>query len=252
MIAVTDLHKAFGTNQVLRGIDLAIERGDSLVILGGSGAGKSVLLRHLCGIYLGDRGQVSVDGINLAALDKRQLMAFRCRIGMCFQEGALFDSLSAFENVAFPIRRHHRKLREAEVRDRVQECLEMVGMPTVGKLMPSQMSGGMRRRVGFARAIALKPELLLFDEPTTGLDPIMTSVLGDIILRLREQLNTTTITITHDIQSARKIATQIAMLFRGKVIHTDRNPAFFEADEPVLRQFLEGRSEGPATEGLFK
>ncbi len=252
MIQVTDLHKSFGGNHVLRGIDLSVARGESLVILGGSGTGKSVLLRHLCGLYLCDRGQVVVDGIDLATLEKRRLMEFRCRIGMSFQEGALFDSMTAFENVAFPIRRHNRKLKEPEVRERVQECLEMVGMPNVGKLLPSQMSGGMRRRVGFARAIALKPEILLFDEPTTGLDPIMTSILGEIIVRLREQLNTTTVTITHDIQSARRIATQIAMLFQGRVIHSDRNPEFFEAKEPVLRQFLEGRAEGPATEGLFK
>lgn len=252
MIEVQDIHKSFGTNHVLQGISLSIEKGDSLVILGGSGAGKSVFLRHLCGLYLADEGQVNIDGVALRELSKKQLYAFRKRIGMSFQEGALFDSMSAFDNIAFPIRRHLRKLKEKEIRIRVQECLELVGMPGVAHLMPSQMSGGMRRRVGFARAIALKPEILLFDEPTTGLDPIMTSVLGDLILNLREQLHTTTITITHDINSAKKIATDIAMLFQGRMIHMDKNPAFFENDHPVVRQFIEGRSEGPATEGLFK
>ena len=140
-------------------------------------------------------------------------------------------------------------MKEKDLRARVNECLEMVGMPEVGSRMPAQLSGGMRRRVGFARSIALQPELLLFDEPTTGLDPIMTSVVGDIIVRLREELHATTVTITHDINSARKIATKIAMLFQGQVIHWDDNPAFFDTDHPVVRQFVEGRSEGPATDG---
>lgn len=252
LIEVCDIHKSFGTNHVLRGISLEVNQGDSIVILGGSGAGKSVLLRHLCGLYLADQGSVRIDGTALRDLNKKQLYVFRRRIGMSFQEGALFDSLNTYENVAFPIRRHHRKMTEKDVGKRVQECLEMVGMPSVASLMPSEMSGGMRRRVGFARAIALKPEILLFDEPTTGLDPIMTSILGDLMVQLRQCLNTTTITITHDIKSARKIATHIAMLFQGKLIHQQDNPAFFGCEHPVVRQFIEGLSEGPATEGLIK
>lgn len=252
MIHIRDIHKSFGTNHVLRGLNFTVEKGDSLVVLGGSGAGKSVLLRHLCGLYIADKGSVEIDGCALKELNKKELMAFRRRIGMSFQEGALFDSMTAFENVAFPIRRHNRSLPEADVKKRVQECLEIVGMPSVADLMPNQLSGGMRRRVGFARAIALKPEILLFDEPTTGLDPIMTSVLGDVIVRLRETYQTTTITITHDIQSAKKIATRIAMLYQGQMIHMDTNPDFFNSDNGVVRQFLEGRSEGPATAGIYK
>ena len=251
-IHVRGLHKSFEANHVLRGLDLDIETGDSVVILGGSGAGKSVFLRHLAGLHTADQGRVLVDDLDLARLSKREMYRYRRRIGMSFQEGALFDSLSALENVAFPIRRHERHLKEPEVRQRAQHCLEQVGMPGVADLMPSQLSGGMRRRVGFARAIALEPEILLFDEPTTGLDPILTSVLAELIVALREQLHTTTVTITHDIALAKKIANRVAMLFKGQLIHLEENPRFFESDNPVVRQFVEGRADGPATKELYK
>ncbi len=251
-IQTVGLHKSFDDNHVLRGVYLSVEKNESLVILGGSGAGKSVLLRHLIGLHRPDRGRVAVDGVGLAELSKKELYRFRRRFGMAFQEAALFDSLSAFENVAFPIRRMARDMSERQVRTRVAECLELVGMPNVGGLKPSELSGGMRRRVGFARAIALKPEILLFDEPTTGLDPIMTSVLNEVIVSLREQLRATTVTITHDLSSARRIASRIAMLFEGRVIHEGSNPQFFETEQPIVRQFIEGRADGPAAEALFK
>jgi len=251
-IQADGLHKSFDSNHVLRGIDLHAEQGDSLVILGGSGAGKSVLLRCLIGLIKPDSGRVTVDGVDLATLSKKELYRFRRRFGMSFQDAALFDSLSAFENVAFPLRRMERDMSERDVRARVEECLDLVGMPNVGKLMPSELSGGMRRRIGFARAIALKPQILLFDEPTTGLDPIMTSVLNDVIVALREELHATTVSITHDLRSARRIASRLAMLFQGEVIHQDENPRFFETDNPIVRQFIEGRAEGPATEALYK
>ena len=247
-----DLHKSFGTNHVLRGVNLQVKKGESLVILGGSGGGKSVLLRHIVGLYIGDEGFVRVAGQSLNGLSRREMYRIRSRFGMSFQEGALFDSLSVFDNVAFPMRRRKHQYSESQVRARVARCLETVGMPNIGHLSPSQLSGGMRRRVGFARAIALEPEILLFDEPTTGLDPIMTSVFNEVIVALREQLNATTITITHDLQSARHIATQVAMLFKGRVIcHRDAD-AFFKSDHEVVRQFIEGRAEGPATEAFIK
>lgn len=251
-IHVSQLHKSFGPNHVLRGVNLDVGKGESLVILGGSGTGKSVFLRHLVGLAIADQGRVVVDGLDLSRLSRADMYRYRRRLGMSFQEGALFDSMTVYENIAFPIRRLRRNLKRAEVRRRVDECLEIVGMPTIGKLMPSELSGGMRRRVGFARAIALEPEILLFDEPTTGLDPIMTSIVSDVIVGMREQLNATTITITHDIGSARKIATRVAMLFEGEVIHHDSRDAFFASDQPIVHQFIEGEAVGPATDALLK
>jgi len=251
-ICIENLHKTFGQNHVLRGVDLTVTPGESMVILGGSGAGKSVLLRHIAGLLKPDSGTVTVDGLHIAELPRDEMLAFRRRLGFSFQDGALFDSMNAFENVAFPIRRHNRRIKEGEVRDRVQHCLELVGMPNVGERMPSELSGGMRRRLGFARAIALEPEVLLFDEPTTGLDPVLTSVLNHVILSLREKLGATTITITHDLASAKAIATRTAMLFKGRVIHQAEGEVFFDSDNPVVRQFVEGRAEGPATEALYR
>lgn len=251
-VSVTDLHKSFGDNHVLRGVNLQLDRAESLVILGGSGAGKSVFLSHLIGLVQADRGSVVIDGENWAELDRKQTYGLRRRFGMSFQEGALFDSMTVFDNIAFPLRRQARNMRPAEVKDRVAECLETVGMPGIAKLMPNELSGGMRRRVGFARAIALKPEILLFDEPTTGLDPIMTTVLGEVIIQMREQLKATTITITHDISSAKLIANRVAMMFKGELVHQADRDDFFNCDDPIVRQFVDGKSKGPATEALIK
>lgn len=252
-VAVRDLHKSFGPNHVLRGVNLAIGRAESLVILGGSGAGKSVFLSHLIGLMTADRGSVEIDGYNWAELDRAQTYNLRTRFGMSFQEGALFDSMTVFDNIAFPLRRQAgTKISAAEIKDRVAECLETVGMPGIAGLMPNELSGGMRRRVGFARAIALKPEILLFDEPTTGLDPIMTTVLGEVIIQMREQLQATTITITHDISSAKLIANRVAMMFKGELVHQAERDDFFNCDDPIVRQFVDGKSKGPATEALIK
>lgn len=252
LIHVKNLEKYFGPKHILKGVNLEVEAGQSLVILGGSGAGKSVLLRHFVGLHTATSGEVIVDGTNLAKLKRHEMYAIRRRFGMSFQEGALFDSMTVFENIAFPLRRHNRKAKANEIKARVQECLDIVGMPTVGEQLPSQLSGGMRRRVGFARTIALKPEILLFDEPTTGLDPIMTSIVGEVIVHMRENLKATTVTITHDIRSAKAIATHVAMLFQGQIILIDEKDAFFQSDHPIVRQFLEGRAQGPATQALLK
>ncbi|CAM2011598.1 ABC transporter ATP-binding protein [Acanthopleuribacter pedis] len=251
-VQVQDLHKSFGANHVLRGVNLAVGRAESLVILGGSGAGKSVFLSHLIGLMQADRGSVTIDGQNWAELDRGQTYDLRTRFGMSFQEGALFDSMTVYDNIAFPLRRQTSKMGKGEIKDRVAECLETVGMPGIAQLMPSELSGGMRRRVGFARAIALKPEILLFDEPTTGLDPIMTTVLGEVIIQMRERLQATTITITHDISSAKMIANRVAMMFKGELVHQAPRDAFFNCDDPIVRQFVDGKSQGPATEALIK
>lgn len=249
LIVTRGVTKSFGSKMVLKGIHVSIARGESLVVLGGSGAGKSVFMKHLIGLLHPDSGEVWVDGRNLAQLDRRALFDLRRRFGMSFQEGALFDSMTVFENIAFPIRRHHRNWSVAQVAARVDECLDLVDLPGTGALMPNELSGGMRRRVGFARAIALKPEILLFDEPTTGLDPVMTSVLSEVIVELRTRLKSTCITITHDLHSARRIATRAAMLYGGKWVLDAPVDAFFRHSDPLVRQFLEGRIHGPMTDG---
>ncbi|MFY9550046.1 MAG: ATP-binding cassette domain-containing protein [Thermoanaerobaculia bacterium] len=227
------------------GIDLSVAPGESVVIVGPSGTGKSVFLKHLIGLVQPDGGKVFVDGQDLWGLDAVQQNALRKKFGMSFQEGALFDSMTVFDNVAFPLRRSGRK--PAEVRARVEECLELVQLPDIANKHPSQLSGGMRRRVGFARAIAHQPEILLFDEPNTGLDPIMTAVITEVILGIRRQLRPTIVTITHHIQSARKIADRMALLFGGHILFQAPPEEFMRSNDPAVRQFVEGRAEGPLT-----
>lgn len=252
MIEILDLKKSFSGKTVLNGVNLKVNRGDSLVILGGSGTGKSVLLRHMVALLKPDSGEVWVDGNRIDALPEKELRLFRHRFGFAFQEAALFDSMTVFENVAFPLRRHRRNMGIKAISNRVQECLSIVGMPGISKLMPSELSGGMRRRVGFARAIALKPEILFFDEPTSGLDPVMTSILNQVIIDLRNELSATTVTITHDLSSAKIISTHLALLVAGKVVEFNDQKAFFQSQNPMVRQFLEGRAEGPLTQTLLK
>lgn len=244
VIEVLNLSKAFGPKVVLSDVNLQVHEGESLVVLGGSGTGKTVLLRTILGLLTPDKGQVKVDGKSIHDLDREALFEVRKNIGMCFQMAALFDSMTVFENVAFSLRRHTR-MGEDEISERVEECLSMVGMKGTEKLKPAELSGGMKRRVGFARAIALKPRILLFDEPTTGLDPVMTDVIGRVILDLKHELGVTTITITHDLKSAFEIADRIALLFRGECIACESPEAFRQNPHPVIQQFLRGDADGP-------
>ena len=239
------LRKSFAGRPVLDGVDLAVRRGESLVIVGPSGTGKSVLLKHLIGLLRPDSGRVFVDGQDLWALDGVQRNDLRKKFGMAFQEGALFDSMSVYDNIAFPLRRSRRT--PSQVRARVEECLELVQLPDIASKRPSELSGGMRRRVGFARAIAHKPEILLFDEPNTGLDPIMTDVIAGVILGIRKQMQPTIVTITHHMPSARKIGDRLALLFGGHILYEAPPEEFMRSDDPAVRQFVEGRADGPLT-----
>ena len=204
-------------------------------------------LKHIIGLLRPDRGNVIIDGVDVTTLSAREANDFRRRFGMAFQEGALFDSMSVFENIAFPLRRH-TKMREPEIRARVEECLEQVHLHGVESKRPSELSGGMRRRVGFARAISLKPEILLFDEPTTGLDPVISDVVAELIVEMDETLHTTTVTITHDMKVAFKIADRVAMLHKGRIIEQGTPEEFQRSTNPFVQQFIEGRAEGPLTE----
>jgi phospholipid/cholesterol/gamma-HCH transport system ATP-binding protein len=238
-IAVIDVWKSFGDKVVLRGVSIEVTAGESLVIVGGSGAGKSVLLKHLIGLIQPDRGQIVVDGEDLARAGHAEALAIRRKFGMSFQEGALFDSMNVFENIAFPLRRHTR-LPEAGIAARVRECLDLVHLKDVESKATSELSGGMRRRVGFARAIALEPEILLFDEPNTGLDPVTSAVIDRVIVEMKENLPVTMVTITHDMKSAFRIADRVAMLRDGHIIAVGDPGTFRATPDPYVQNFLAG------------
>ncbi|MEM9555544.1 MAG: ABC transporter ATP-binding protein [Acidobacteriota bacterium] len=246
-IKISDLRKSFGDKSVLQGIDLEVHAGESLVILGGSGSGKSVLLKHIIGLLRPDSGSVEVDGTDLCRLRGRELTEFRRRFGMAFQEGALFDSMPVRANIAFPLLRRRGRHDHDAIEARVDSCLELVGLEGHGDKLPSELSGGMRRRVGFARAIAHEPDILLFDEPTTGLDPVMTAIIDRVILDLLEGSDTTAITITHDMTSAFRIADRVAMLHGGRIIAVAEPDAFQSLDDARIQQFIQGEAEGPLT-----
>jgi len=243
MIALRDVHKAFGPKPVLRGVDLSVGKGESLAIIGGSGTGKSVLLKCILGLAPPDRGRIEVDGRAVAQDDRD---AFLARFGMLFQGAALFDSLTVWQNVAFRLLRGARKRPKAEAREIAVEKLRRVGLgPDAADLYPSELSGGMQKRVGLARAIAADPEIIFFDEPTTGLDPIMAGVIDDLIREIVTDLGVTAMTITHNMQSVRAIADQVAMLHDGKIRWSGPVARIDGADDPYLRQFVTGSPEGP-------
>jgi phospholipid/cholesterol/gamma-HCH transport system ATP-binding protein len=244
MIRIVNLHKSFSKNKVLSGINLEIETGESMVIIGGSGSGKTVLIKHIIGLLKPDKGDVWVDSIKINTLKEKELNLVRKRFGMLFQGSALFDSMTVGENVAFALRQHSEMLDE-EIEERVKECLRLVGLKDIEQTMPSDLSGGMKKRVALARAIALKPEIILYDEPTTGLDPIMADVINNLIIELREKLEVTSISITHDLVSAYKIADRIAMLYEGKILEIATPEKLRNSPNPVIQQFINGRAEGP-------
>jgi len=244
MIKLADLHKSFGRQKVLDGIDLDIEAGMTTVIIGRSGGGKSVLLKHIIGLLKPDRGQVLLDGTDIARLGERDLNEIRKRFGMLFQEAALFDSMTVGDNVAFPLR-EHTSMKEAEIRRTVADRLASVGLTGVEEKMPSELSGGMRKRVGLARAIAMRPEIVLFDEPTTGLDPVMAEAINRLIIDTQKNFNLTCIVISHDIQSIFEIGHRIAMLYEGKIIEYGTPDQLRASGNPVTVQFLSGSIEGP-------
>ncbi len=243
VIRLMDVHKSFGDKQVLRGVNLAVEEGRSLVVIGGSGTGKSVLLTHGIGRLKPDRGRVEVDGTAIHELGYREIADFRRRFGMAFQEGALFDSMTVAENVGFPLSR--RGMAGPEIVERVAECLASVGLEDAGDKLPSELSGGMRRRVGFARAIAHRPRILLFDEPTTGLDPVTKGTIDELIVELKDSLSSTTLTITHDMASVFRIADRVAMLYDGEIIADMPPDELRRSEDPRVREFLRG-VPGPA------
>lgn len=239
MIEVEGLAKSFGTNAVLRDVHLTIRQGEAVVIIGRSGGGKSVLLKHLIGLLAPDKGAVRVEGIDLACLDERALLRVRRRFGMLFQMAALFDSLSVYENVGFVLRREGNH-SETEVRRLVGEALEMVELGGIESKMPSELSGGMRKRVGLARAIVYRPEIILYDEPTTGLDPVAAGRIDELIRRVWRQLNVTSIAVTHDLKSARSISDRILMLHDGRIYADDTTENILNATDPVVHHFVNG------------
>jgi phospholipid/cholesterol/gamma-HCH transport system ATP-binding protein len=239
---VRDLKKRFGPLPVLQGVTFSIEKGEAISIIGVSGGGKSVLLKHLIGLITPDSGEVCIDGQNIAGLDERQLLPVRRKFGMLFQGAALFDSMTVEENVGFVLNRERRTSPE-EIASRIEQVLDLVGLSGTEKQKPAELSGGMRKRVGLARAVIYHPEILLYDEPTTGLDPIASDTIDQLIIRVVEKLKVTSIAVTHDMRSARRIGQRILMLHEGR-IYADQTPdELFKSKDPVIYRFVNGISE---------
>ncbi len=236
--------KSFGTNRVLRGVDFAIPRGRITAVIGRSGEGKSVLLKHALGLLHPDGGEILVDGVDISQLGGKALNRARSQFGMLFQGAALFDSMTVEENVAFPLVEHTRMTR-AEIAARVRETLRLVGLEDAESRMPSQLSGGMKKRVGLARAIIREPEIVLYDEPTTGLDPMLTDSIHRLIVRMQEMLEITSLMISHDVDKVLDLAHYVGMLHQGKMVFAGTPAEIRASDDPLVRQFIAGSSEGP-------
>jgi len=241
MIEVRDLTRSFGSNSVLNGVTFRIEKGESVVIIGRSGGGKSILLKHLIGLLQPDSGQVLIEGENIVSMNERELLRVRRKFGMLFQGAALFDSMTVAENVAFAFR-NNRSMQPAEMAKKVAEVLEMVDLPGIEDKKPSELSGGMRKRVGLARAIIYQPQIILYDEPTTGLDPIVADSIDKLIMRVRDRLDVTTVVVTHDMRSARRVGQRILMLHERKIYAAAPTDPFFQSQDPIVRRFIDGIS----------
>jgi phospholipid/cholesterol/gamma-HCH transport system ATP-binding protein len=240
MIQLVDVHKSFGSKRVLDGFTLDVPEGETMVIIGYSGTGKSVAIKHIVGLLTPDSGTVVVDGLDVPTLRRQQLYELRAKIGYVFQFAALFDSLTVGENVAMALRKN-RQLSEKDISHRVSESLALVDLEGMEDKFPAELSGGMRKRAGIARAISKRPKYILYDEPTTGLDPVTSAVIDQLMIRMREKLGVTSVVITHDMRSAYSVGTQIAMLYEGKVQQVGSVEAIRQTTDPVVRQFIEGK-----------
>jgi phospholipid/cholesterol/gamma-HCH transport system ATP-binding protein len=246
MIELKNIHKSFGMHKVLEDLNLTIKTGESMVIIGRSGCGKSVLLKHIIGLMRPESGEVIIDGTDITKMSSKELNEMRMKFGMLFQGAALFDSLSVFENVGFQLIEYTDKTTD-EIKERVTECLSKVGLHGIEKVKPAQLSGGMKKRVGLARAISMSPSIILFDEPTTGVDPIMGDIINELIRHLHDTLDVTSITVTHDMKSAYKIADRIAMLYDKHIIEIGTPDEIQNSDSSIVKQFITGSAEGPIT-----
>ena len=246
MITLQDVHKQLAGEAVLNGVDLEIERGETMVIIGRSGSGKSVTIRHMVALLQPDRGSITIDGVDVAALDETGIFELRRKFGVLFQSGALINWLSVYDNVALPLR-EHTDLNDDEIDEKVHERLRLLDLDEHVDKMPADISGGMKKRAGLARAIVLDPEIVLYDEPTSGLDPVMASRITRLIIDVKEKLGVTSVVVTHDMDSAYKIADRIAMLYEGKIVQVGTPDEIRNSTDPVVRQFVEGRIEGPMT-----
>ena len=243
-ITLQEIRKSFGDKPVLRNVNLTVHKGESLVVIGRSGCGKSVMIKHIVGLIKPDSGRVFVDGEDITGFSEHELYRVRKKFGFLFQGSALLDSLTVGENVGLGLT-ELSAYSPGEIRQIVSEKLDMVGMAGIENYMPSDLSGGMKKRVGLARAIAMEPEIVMYDEPTTGLDPIMADSINELILHLKSQLNITSIVVTHDMASVRKVADRVAMLFHGEIIFNGTVAELDSTDDEFVRQFVEGRAEGP-------
>jgi phospholipid/cholesterol/gamma-HCH transport system ATP-binding protein len=247
MIEVRGLKKSFGTQSILDGVSFQIDHGESVVIIGRSGGGKSVLLKHIIGLLQPDEGAVFIDGENIVGMNERTLLRVRRKFGMVFQGAALFDSMTVAENVAFGLRRHEN-LTEAQIARRVAEALELVDLPGTQNKNPAELSGGMRKRVGLARAIIYEPRILLYDEPTTGLDPIVSDSIDKLIMRVRDNFNVTSVVVTHDMRSARRVGNHVIMLHHRKIYANCTPESLFASPDPIVRQFIDGVADPEETQ----
>jgi len=243
-ISIRGLTKSFGPQTVLEDITFDVPKSRISLMLGPSGTGKSVFLKHLVGLLKPDRGEIWIDGKNVPALNEKELYEVRRKFGVLFQDGALFGSMTVYDNVAFPLREHTKK-KEAEINDIVSEKLSMVGLTGAEGKLPGEISGGMKKRAGLARALVLDPEIVLFDEPDSGLDPVRTAFLNELIIDLNRQLDATFIVVSHDIATARNVADYIGMLYRRNLVKFGPASEMFESENPVVRQFLAGATDGP-------